>query len=202
MNGNKYYPAKRGDKFNRDPYDPNRNWDWNWESDGQDVDRSIGQPFSFPETRNVRDFFLHHANIAAALSFHNALGQIYTGSVKKPLVNNSETDDAFDMDRLYDEMGKHGEELLPGYRYVPKKNGGWFREVDWMYGRRGAYSFLVELMPQYYFLYNTPESKMLESKNSGDAIETERYRFNKDLLIGDAFVPWHKFNDPKLCDIE
>jgi hypothetical protein len=184
-----------------DSYDPNRNWDWNWESGGKDAGGSIGQPFSFSETRSVRDFFLQHTNIVTALSFHNSAGAIYTGTVKKPEADNGETDDEFDMGRLYDEMGKHGEELLPGYRYVPQKNGGLHREVDWMYGKRGAYSFLVELMPQY-LLYNTPESKIMGSVNPGDVIEDERSRFSKDLLFEDGFVPWRPFDHPKLGKVE
>lgn len=185
-----YYPADPGGKFNpRDPYDPNHNWDWNWEAGGKDPDGSSSeQPFFFPEIRSVRDFFLQHPNIATALSFHNSAGEIYTGSVKKP-VKNTEDDDGFDMSRYYDVMGRHGEELLPGYRYVPQTNGGWFREVDWMYGRRGAYSFLVELAPDY-------------TKNPGEPNVDEQYRFDRDLLFDDSFIPWHEFSHPTLGKIE
>ncbi len=114
-------------------YDGNRDWGFNWQPNyiqgGADK-----YPFSFPETRAVRDFVMKHRNITGAQSFHNSGGMILRGpSVKE---GGSETYSAED-DDVINSIGKTGELILPGYKLLtlwkdlyPVYGG----ELDWWYG--------------------------------------------------------------------
>jgi hypothetical protein len=97
--------------------------------------------------------------------------------------------------QVYDALGKKGEELIPGYKYlVVYKDlysvfGG---ELDWFYGGRGIYTFSNELWTQF-LLYNKPADR-----NS----QAEQYSFDRNLLFNDAFVNWKAFKHPQYGDIE
>jgi hypothetical protein len=97
--------------------------------------------------------------------------------------------------QVYDALGKKGEELIPGYKYlVVYKDlysvfGG---ELDWFYGGRGIYTFSNELWTQF-LLYNKPSDRNAQS---------EQYSFDRNLLFNDAFVNWKAFKHPQYGDIE
>jgi len=163
--------------------DPNRNWSYGWTPEESRIAERSGFSFTFVETRVARDFFYKHPNIAAAESFHNSGGSIGPAELARqptdPIDAEMEKDIA-----LYDQLGAHVHKVLPEYRYdnsairVVRVIGK--REVDWMFGKHGAYSFVVELMPH----------------------TADNYDFNKDLLFGDAFVPWRSVNDPTRGTVE
>ncbi|HNR73560.1 MAG TPA: peptidase M14, partial [Cyclobacteriaceae bacterium] len=100
--------------------------------------------------------------------------------------------------RIYDAIGKKGETLIPGYRYMIVYRdlysvfGG---ELDWFYGGRGIYTFTNELFTPYL---------MFNRKGSDDGFfgQDEAYKFNNDLLFGDAVVPWKEYNHPQYGKIE
>jgi len=174
-------------------YDPNRNWGWNWQpnyiQDGADA-----YPFSIPENRAVAEFVLSHPNIAGAQSYHNNGGMILRGPGR--------ADDsvyvADDAD-VYDVIGKRGEEMLPGYKYMILFRdlyavyGG---ELDWFYGGRGIFTFTNELWTS--FDYNR---KTAEGQSWKDA-QKELYRFDELLLFGEGVVDWKKFTHPQFGEIE
>lgn len=169
-------------------YDPNRDWAWNWQPDY--VQRGAYKyPFSLPENRAVADFVMAHPNIAGAQSYHNNGGMILRGPGAE---EDRDTYNASDV-RVYDAIGKKGESMMPGYRYlVVYKDlysvfGG---ELDWFYGGRGIFTFTNELFTSYFY-YN--------KERGGPA---EAYTFDKDLLFEDAFVPWKKYNHPQFGEIE
>ena len=92
-------------------YDPNRNWPWRWAPQyvqgGSDP-----YPTSLVETRNVMNFVIAHPNIAGAQSYHNSGGMLLRG----PGVPQDEyrPQDV----QVFDQIGRIGEEILPGYRYM------------------------------------------------------------------------------------
>jgi hypothetical protein len=169
--------------------DPNRNWGFGWE-DGRNTTPWL--PFTFPETKAVRDFFLAHPNIAVAESFHNNGGDLVPATAKRERGKKEDTDDSDEDIRIYNELAKHGEEVLPAYKYVElfKNEGIPSREVDWMFAKRGAYSFISELM-----------SGMFHDPKTHERNETY-YTFNDDLLFGDAIVPWHEVISPIFGRVE
>ncbi|MEO7263792.1 MAG: M14 family metallopeptidase [Ferruginibacter sp.] len=177
-----------GDAFE---YDPNRDWGWNWQPNFIQGG-AYKYPFSLPENRAVMEFVMKHPNIAAGQSFHNAGGQILRGPGAAEDIN---TYNAADL-RIYDAIGKKGEELMPGYKYlVVYKDlysvfGG---ELDWFYGSRGIYTFTNELWTPY-LLFNSDATR--------DFNDEPTFTFDRYLLFKDAFVEWHEYNHPQYGKIE
>lgn len=170
-------------------YDPNRDWAWNWQPN-YIQGGAYKYPFSIPENRAVADFVLKHPNIAAAQSYHNNGGMILRGPGAAEDEGTYNREDV----RVYDALGKKGEELIPGYKYlVVYKDlysvfGG---ELDWFYGSRGIYTFSNELWNSFQYF----------SKADTDP-QTTSYNFDKYLLFKDAFVDWKPFKHPQYGDIE
>src|SRR6185503_15050247 len=124
-------------------YDPNRDWAWKWQPN-YIQSGAYKYPFSLPENRNVRDFVMAHPNIAGAQSFHNSGGMLLRGPGSEEDLSTYNAEDV----RIYDAIGKKGELLIPGYRYlVVYKDlySAWGGELDWFYGGRGIYTFSNEL---------------------------------------------------------
>jgi Zinc carboxypeptidase len=177
-----------GDQFE---YDPNRDWGWNWQPNYVQGG-AYKYPFSLPENRAVMEFVMKHPNIAAAQSFHNAGGMILRGPGALEDVG---TYNAADV-QVYDAIGKKGEEIIPGYKYlVVYKDlysvfGG---ELDWFYGNRGVYTYSNELWTPY----------LMFNKTTGeDAGDDAYFQFDRYLLFKDAFVEWHEYNHPQYGKIE
>ncbi len=176
-------------------YDPNRNWPWKWAP--QYVQWGADQyPGSLPEIRGVVDFTLKHDNIAAFQTYHNSGGMILRGPGNKDEVNTYRWEDL----QVYDFLGKLGEEILPGYRYLvvykdlyPVYGG----ELDWFYGGRGAITFSNELWTSFDYFRKKPED---EKDWFGSQKDT--YRFDKLLLFGEGIVNWKSFNHPQVGRIE
>jgi hypothetical protein len=175
-------------------YDPNRDWAWNWApryvQGGADR-----YPFTFPENRSVAEFVLAHPNIAAAQSFHNNGGMILRGPGTQ---TDLRTYSPLDI-QTYDFLGKLGEEMLPGYKYmIIYKDlytvyGG---EIDWLYGARGIVTFSNELWTNFDYFRRQRE----ESENPRD--RSTLYRFDKILLFEEGVVPWKKVNHPQYGEVE
>lgn len=168
-------------------YDPNRDWGWKWQPDY--IQRGAYKyPFSVPENRAVADFVKAHPNIAGAQSYHNSGGMILRGPGAEEDVSTYNRADI----RIYDAIGKKGEELIPGYRYLTVYKdlysvfGG---ELDWFYGCRGIYTFTNELFTRYAFYKNRDEGWDVG------------YKADKDLLLGDAFAPWETYEHPQYGEV-
>ncbi len=180
-------------QVNEDPvggYDPNRNWPWRWQPQyvqgGADL-----WPGSLPETRAVIDFVMSRENIAGAQSYHNSGGMLLRG----PGVPQDEYRPA-DV-AVYDALGRAGEQMLPGYRYMivwKDLYTVWGGELDWFYGARGILTFSNELWTPFLYFYSADRNE-----REGDNAQA---RFDRLLLFGEAFVPWKKFNHPQYGEIE
>ncbi|MCZ6601731.1 MAG: M14 family metallopeptidase [Planctomycetota bacterium] len=173
-------------------YDPNRDWAWNWQP--KHVQRgSYRYPFSIPENRLVADFVMDHPNIAGAQSYHNSGGMILRGPG-----SGSEAYERQDV-RLFDVIGKKGESMLPGYRYlITHKDlytvfGG---ELDWFYAMRGAITYTNELWTSFNYF----------RKKSGDdgfiAGRELQHVFDKYLLFGEGIAEWKEFDHPQYGKVE
>ena len=169
-------------------YDPNRDWAWKWQPN-YIQGGAYKYPFSLPENRNVRDFVMAHPNIAGAQSFHNSGGMLLRGPGAEEDAATYNAEDS----RIYDAIGKKGELLIPGYRYMIVYKDlytAWGGELDWFYGGRGIYTFSNELFTS---------SMMFNKQNGG---QEESYEFDKSLLFGDAIVEWKEYNHPQFGKIE
>ncbi len=174
-------------------YDPNRDWAWKWQPN-YIQNGAYRYPFSIPENRNIRDFVYAHPNIAGAQSFHNSGGMMLRGP---GAAEDADTYNAEDV-KVYDAIGKKGEELVPGYRYLTVYKDlytVWGGELDWFYGSRGVYTFSNELFTSYQYFGK-------KSDDDDDFSQGEAYDFDKLLLFGDAVVDWKEVNHPQYGKIE
>jgi hypothetical protein len=84
--------------------------------------------------------------------------------------------------------------MLPGYRYINIANDlyeVWGDEVNWLHQSRGIFTFCNELF--------TPFNYFRSSQVGGGEVQ---YQFNKYLLLGDGFIPWHEVVHPQYGKIE
>ena len=176
-------------------YDPNRNWPWKWAP--QYVQWGADQyPGSLPETRAVVNFTQNHDNIAAFQTYHNSGGMILRGPGTKEETNIFRWEDL----QVYDYLGKLGEEILPGYKYMVLFKdlytvyGG---EIDYFYGARGAVTFTNELWTSFDYF-----RKKQDDTQNWFGEQKETYRFDKLLLFGEGIVPWKPYNHPQFGQIE
>ena len=172
-------------------YDPNRDWPWQWQPEY--VQRGAGPyPLWVDANRAAAEFIQRHPNIAAAQSYHNAAGMILRGPGQK-----SERWDQADV-AVFNALAKRGEETLPGYKYVTMCDDlyeGYGVEVDWLYAMRGMFAFTNELFSPESFFRKTEAGRFF-------ATEETRAKFDRLLLLGDGFVPWHEVDHPQYGRIE
>jgi hypothetical protein len=173
-------------------YDPNRDWGWDWQPD-YIQSGAYKYPFSVPENRAVADFILAHPNIAGAQSYHNSGGMILRGPGSEYDLGSFPPEDI----RVYDAIGKRGDELLPGYRYIiiyKDLYAAFGGEIVWMHSGRGIFSFTNELFTPFLMFNKDTEDYADQVRSSLD--------FNKYLLFDDAFVEWQNFDHPVYGEIE
>ncbi|MGO4905735.1 M14 family metallopeptidase [Flavobacterium sp. W20_MBD1_R3] len=173
-------------------YDPNRDWGWNWQPNYVQ-NGALFYPGTLPETRAIKAFIINHPNIAGAQSYHNFGGMFLRGP------GAAEDDSLFapqDIE-VYDNIGKLGEKMIPGYNYfVIHKDlytvyGG---EIDFLSLTRGIFTFSNELMNSY---------KLFNQKSTTGRWDNDEFNeFDKYLLFGDGYVEWKAFNHPQFGDIE
>lgn len=168
--------------------DPNRTWGWGWQPEY--VQNGAGlYPLAIPETRSIALWALSHENIAAVQSFHNNGRMILRGPDAK-------TDPPYPPADLktYDLIGKEGEKLLPGYRYLI----GWKDlytvfggTTEHFYRIHGAIAFTNEL-------YDPPT----DLDGDGKSTDQEIARFNDVLTLGRQVVPWKEHRHPQYGTVE
>ena len=171
-------------------YDPNRDWGFNWQPNFIQSG-ALKYPFSLPESQVVNKFWLAHPNIACTQTFHNNGGMILSPpGAEMDLDKISRSDRA-----VYDALGKKGEELIPGYRYLIFYRDlypAYGSSIDWTVFGRGIFSFLNELWVA---------DNMYRGAYKGDP-SVMHFEFDKTLLLGDAYVPWSEFDHPVYGKIE
>jgi hypothetical protein len=173
-------------------YDPNRDWPWNWQP-GYVQSGAFRYPFSLIENRNAAEFVKARPNIAGAQTYHNTGGMLLRGPGSKQ--------DAYEPAdlRVYDQIGKVGERMLPGYRYLNVANDlyeVWGGEIDWFHQMLGVFTFTNELFISYnYFHANESGSGFFGRSDTA-------YEFDKLLLMGDGLVEWEEVDHPVYGKVE
>lgn len=173
-------------------YDPNRDWAWNWQPNY--IQRgALYYPGTLPETRAIKDFVISKTNIAGAQSYHNYGGMFLRAPGAKEDENLITREDQL----TYDDIGKLGERMIPGYNYyVLYKDlytvyGG---AIDFLALARGIFTFSNELNTSY---------KLFNEKSHWSRWENNEFNeFDKYLLFGDGYVQWTPFNHPQYGEIE
>jgi len=143
-----------------------------------------------------------HPNIAGAQSYHNSGGMLLRG----PGVPQDEyrPQDV----QVFDQIGRVGEEILPGYRYMivwKDLYTVWGGELDWFYGARGILTFSNELFTPFLY-FNKAETGGGGGFGGGDPqnrrYQTTESRFNRLLLMGEAMVEWQEVDHPQYGRVE
>ena len=167
-------------------YDMNRNWPSDWQP--PHIQGGAGAyPLSNPETRAIAMYLLDHPNVAAVQSFHNSGGMILSGPGSKTV-----TYPAADV-RVYDEVGRDGEKLLPFYRYliIWKDLYTTHGAFTWAYEGLGIFTYSNELWSGNQY-YNSPDG----------ANARQREDYADHLLLDDIRVAWESVRHPLYGDIE
>jgi len=176
-------------------YDPNRNWPWKWAP--QYVQWGADRyPGSLPETRAIVNFTQQHDNIAAFQTYHNSGGMI----LRPPGTKEDASLYPWEDIQVYNFLGKLGEEIIPGYRYMVLYKdlytvyGG---EIDYFSAARGAVTFTNELWTSFDYF-----RKKQDDNQSWFGEQKETYRFDKLLLFGEGVVAWKPYNHPQFGQVE
>lgn len=168
--------------------DPNRTWGFSWQP--RYVQVGAGDyPLSIPETRSIAMWALDHPNVAAVQSYHNNGQMILRGPGAK-------ADPAYPPQDLkaYDLIGKEGEKLLAGYRYLitwKDLYNVYGSTTDHFYNIMGAMSFTNEM-------YNPPA----DFDKDGETTQAEMMKFNDVLAMGRQWVDWHPYDHPQYGRVE
>jgi len=184
-------------------YDMNRNFGFNWQPEY--VQRGAGDyPFCFPETAAIRDFLLAHPNIAGAQSFHNYGGMILRGPGAKNMGEYLPADR-----QVYDYVGKNGEKILPGYRYIVVYKdmytvyGG---TIDFVYYALGAFTFSNELDQDPLEVQRPRREREEETVDVramlGQQDRLEEMEYHDLVLLGEHFSPWKPYKHPLYGEVE
>jgi hypothetical protein len=185
-------------------YDMNRNFGYNWQPNY--VQRGAGPyPFCWPETKAVRDFIMSHPNIMGAQSFHNYGGMILRGPGAKNLGEVPPADR-----QVYDFIGKYGEKILPGYRYITIYKdmytvyGG---SIDFFYNTLGIFTFSNELDFDQYAGTQPRRSGSAEEEDPqasmfGPGASEEEILYQQLVMMGEQLVEWKPYKHPLYGDIE
>jgi hypothetical protein len=189
--GTEGYDVDGDGRINEDgdgSYDPNRDWPWKWEPSY--VQRgAFRYPFSLIENRNMAEFVKARPNIAGAQTYHNTGGMLLRGPGSK-----QDSYEAADL-RVYDQIGKVGERLLPNYRYMNVADDlyeVWGGEIDWFHQMLGVFTFTNELFQQYNYFH----------QSGGGRRGEQTYEFDKLMLFGDGLVEWEEVDHPVYGKVE
>jgi hypothetical protein len=185
--------------------DINRNYGFKWQPSY--VQDGAGDfPFSANVAKAIADFVLTKPNICFDFAFHNSGGMILRGPGSK-LAGMYPPQDA----AVYDFLGKEGEKILPGYRYLRG-----FKELytthgdfdEFMFSGLGIYGFVSELFMNSQERYGLPEKPSGEEDEKdafhyyGGTAGVERQKFNDFVNQGMMFTPWKEYTHSQYGKIE
>lgn len=187
-------------------YDMNRNYGFNWQPNY--VQQGAGEyPFCFPETIATRDFLLANPNIMGAQNFHNSGGMILRPPGAKNMGDLPMADTA-----IYDYIGKNGEKILPGYRYIVIYKdlytvyGG---SIDFFVNVLGAYTFSNELDMSPTFSFPIGGEQGGEVEQDPEMIrmraildQVRQMEYHDLVLLGEHYMDWTPYTHPLYGEIE
>jgi len=184
--------------------DMNRNYGFAWQPPY--VQDGAGDfPTSANVTKAITDFVMTKPNICFDFAFHNSGGLIVRGPGSK-LSGMYPPSDV----KVYDFLGKEGEKIIPGYKYIIGMKDMYTTYGDFdefMFSNLGIYGFVGELFMSEQERYRSPSEKPeteAEDDNEyyGGTPGTERQKFNDFVNQGTMFRDWKKFTHPQFGEIE
>ncbi len=165
--------------------DMNRNWPGDWKPNY--IQYGAGTyPFSNPETRAIGEWIVGHTNIAAVQSYHNSGGMMLRGPGASYMTDRYPRTDL----RVYDEIGRLGEDLLPYYKYLVihkdlyDVHGG---EVTWTAESLGIISFTNEIWNAGKYFQRGVDSPSDE----------QMWTFRDKLQFGQVFTDYSEVEHPE-----
>lgn len=168
-------------------YDPNRDWGSYWQPNY--IQRGAGEyPFSWPASKHTRDFLYANPNIASVQAFHNTGGMILRGPGTSLHGEYPRSDLS-----VYDDIGKKGERIIEGYRYIVIWSGlytVWGGFLDFTHDMLGIYSFSNELW-----------QSRSDLDRDGETTEEEEEFFNKYIDMDNKAISMHEIDHPQLGKI-
>lgn len=180
-------------------YDPNRNYPSDWQPDYVQSG-SMDYPTQLPEARVSVDFFLSHPNIAGVQSYHNSGGMILRGPGAEAVGEYPMGDT-----RVYDELGKNGERMLPFYRYLVIWSGlysvhGGF--IDFTNDGMGILSFSNELWSGEQYFTSQPLKEQQKDPDNPIGGRKGNLFFDDKLEFGSQYMNWKPFQHPQFGAVE
>jgi hypothetical protein len=180
-------------------YDPNRNYPADWQPNYVQGG-AMDYPFQLPEAQAVNAFLLAHPNVAGLQTYHNSGGMI----LRSPGAEQTGEYPASDV-RVYDEIGRNGERMLPYYRYLVIWSGLYTVHggvTDWGNDTLGILSFSNELWSGGQYFTSPDLKEQQKDPNSPIAPRVANYFFNDYLEFGDQLTAWTPFKHPQFGDVE
>jgi hypothetical protein len=180
-------------------YDPNRNFASDWQPN-YIQGGAMDYPFQLPEARAVNDFLVTHPNIAGLQTYHNNGGMI----LRSPGAEWTGEYPASDV-RVYDELGRNAERILPYYRYLVIWSGLYTVHggvTDWGNDGLGIVSFSNELWNNGQYFTSPDLKEQQKDPNSPIAPRVANYFFNDFLEFGDELTAWKEFDHPQFGKVE
>jgi len=181
--------------------DMNRNYGFKWQPPY--VQQGAGDfPMSGMVTRAVGMFLASKPNICFNFAFHNSGGLIVRGPGSKLSGIYPPSDVA-----VYDYLGKEGEKIIPGYKYVIGMKDMYTTHGDFdefVYNCFGAYGFVGELFMSSQEQYRKPGEKPEEEQRAyySGTPQEEKQKFSDIVNQGVMFRDWKKFDHPQFGEIE
>jgi hypothetical protein len=188
--------------------DPNRNWGFDWAPPY--VQGGSGEyPFSGVGLKALAEWTMTKPNIAFAWSFHNNGGMLLRGPSRKGLGEYPAQDVA-----VYDFLGKQGERIIPGYRYMIS-----WKDLYTTYGDSGEW--ITQIMGAYFYCSEvfqgaseafkgvserpepgTPREEAVRDIFSDGVSDRERLKYSDNVVQGELYKPWKPLKHPDYGDVE
>jgi hypothetical protein len=188
--------------------DPNRNWGFDWAPPY--VQGGSGEyPFQAVGLKALAEWTLTKRNIVFAWSYHNNGGMLLRGPSRKGLGEYPASDVA-----VYDFLGKQGERIIPGYRYMISWKDLYTTYGDsgeWITQTAGAYFFCAEVFQGESEAFKgvsernepgSPREEAVRSVFEESVSEKERLKFSDNVVQGELFKPWKAFKHPTYGEVE
>jgi len=176
--------------------DPNRNWGYNWMP--AYVQSGAGNfPLEGTGLKAINEYVTARPNIIIAFAFHNNGGLWLRGPSEKTTYL-----DPLDV-AAYDVIGKEAVKITPGYVYQPSYDlYPTYGDFDsHLFFLNGAFAFVGELFQREQETYRTKEAKPNPEEEEVNNAR-ELLKFNDNVVQGELYKEWKKFNHPTYGEIE
>jgi hypothetical protein len=188
--------------------DANRTWGFDWAPPY--VQSGSGEyPFSGVGVKALAEWMMTKTNIVFVWSYHNNGGMLLRGPSRKGLGEYPQQDVA-----VYDFLGKQGERIIPGYRYLISWKDLYTTYGDsgeWATQTLGAYFYCAEVFQTESEAFKgasekteprSPREEAARSFMEEGISELERLKFSDNVVSGQLYKPWKPFKHPQYGDVE